>query len=53
MGKLRGTSELAGEVAAATAIAAAQAHPADRVVVCGSFHTVGPALEARRLYLGD
>jgi dihydrofolate synthase/folylpolyglutamate synthase len=50
MGKLRGTSELAGEVAAATALAAARAQPGDRVVVCGSFHTVGPALEARRLY---
>jgi dihydrofolate synthase/folylpolyglutamate synthase len=50
MGALRGTSELAGEVAAATAAAAAQAQPGDRVLVCGSFHTVGPALEARRLY---
>lgn len=50
MGKLRGTSELAGEVAAATALAAARAQVGDRVVVCGSFHTVGPALEARRLY---
>jgi dihydrofolate synthase/folylpolyglutamate synthase len=50
MGELRGTSELAGEVAAATAAAAARAQPGDRVLVCGSFHTVGPALEARRLY---
>jgi dihydrofolate synthase / folylpolyglutamate synthase len=50
MGKLRGTMELAGEVAAATALAAARAHSGDRVVVCGSFHTVGPALAARRLY---
>jgi dihydrofolate synthase/folylpolyglutamate synthase len=50
MGELRGTSELAGDVAAATATAAARAQPGDRVLVCGSFHTVGPALAARRLY---
>ncbi|MDE2252100.1 MAG: bifunctional tetrahydrofolate synthase/dihydrofolate synthase [Gammaproteobacteria bacterium] len=50
MGRLRGTSELAGEVAAAAALAAARAQPGDRVLVCGSFHTVGPALAARRLY---
>ena len=24
--------------------------PGDRVLVCGSFYTVGPALQARRLY---
>lgn len=50
MGELRGTSELAGDVAAATAVAAARARAGDRVLVCGSFHTVGPALAARRLY---
>jgi dihydrofolate synthase/folylpolyglutamate synthase len=34
----------AGEVPAALARAAAAARPGDRVVVLGSFHTVGPAL---------
>ena len=34
----------AGEVEAALAVAAATARPGDRVVVFGSFHTVGPAL---------
>ena len=34
----------AGDVEAALAVAAAAARPGDRVVVFGSFHTVGPAL---------
>jgi dihydrofolate synthase/folylpolyglutamate synthase len=49
MGPLRAKSELAGDVAAAVARATALAKEGDRVVVCGSFHTVGPALKARRL----
>jgi len=50
MGSVRGEVELAGDVAAAVARANALAHAGDRVVVCGSFHAVGPALEARRIY---
>jgi folylpolyglutamate synthase/dihydropteroate synthase len=34
----------AGEIPAALARAAAAARPGDRIVVMGSFHTVGPAL---------
>ena len=34
----------AGPVAAAMDLAAASARPGDRIVVFGSFHTVGPAL---------
>ncbi|MGH8253076.1 MAG: glutamate ligase domain-containing protein [Steroidobacteraceae bacterium] len=49
MGTLRAPSELAGDVAAAITRAGALAKEGDRVVVCGSFHTVGPALKARRL----
>ena len=47
---VRGSTELAGDVAAATKRADALAQPGDRVLVCGSFQTVGPALRARRLY---
>ena len=50
MGAVRGRSELAGDVETATQRAAALAQPGDRVLVCGSFHTVGPALQARQLY---
>jgi dihydrofolate synthase/folylpolyglutamate synthase len=50
MGRVRGAAETAGEVAEACARAARLARPGDRVLVCGSFHTVGPALRARRLY---
>jgi dihydrofolate synthase/folylpolyglutamate synthase len=42
--------ERAGSVAEACARAAALCGPRDRVLVCGSFHTIGPALEARGLY---
>src|SRR5690606_1739667 len=47
-----GTSEpvLHADVAAACRAAAAEARPGERVVVFGSFYTVGPALEALRLY---
>jgi dihydrofolate synthase / folylpolyglutamate synthase len=37
-------------VIAACEAARAAAHPGDRVVVCGSFHAVGPALEWLGLY---
>lgn len=40
----------ADSVQAACAWAAARAQPGDRVLVFGSFHTVGPALEWHRLY---
>jgi dihydrofolate synthase/folylpolyglutamate synthase len=42
--------ELAGSVAAGCESARAQAQPGDRVVVCGSVHTVGPALQWLRVY---
>jgi dihydrofolate synthase/folylpolyglutamate synthase len=41
---------VAADVAAACAAARAAARPRDRVVVYGSFHTVGAAMEALRLY---
>jgi dihydrofolate synthase/folylpolyglutamate synthase len=41
---------VAADVAGACAAARAAAEPSDRVVVYGSFHTVGAALEALRLY---
>ena len=42
--------EIAGALDAALAAAELRAAPADRVVVFGSFHMVGPALEWLRLY---
>ncbi|MBS0579677.1 MAG: bifunctional tetrahydrofolate synthase/dihydrofolate synthase [Proteobacteria bacterium] len=42
--------ELAASVQAGCERARAQARPGDRVVVCGSLHTVGPALEWLRIY---
>jgi dihydrofolate synthase/folylpolyglutamate synthase len=50
LGALGASTELGGEVASATARAQELAQPGDRVLVCGSFHTVGPALQARQLY---
>ncbi len=44
-GTLGGLVTRAESVAAACAAAAAAARPGDRIVVCGSFHTVGPAME--------
>jgi dihydrofolate synthase / folylpolyglutamate synthase len=41
---------LAGSVAEACAAAREAARPGDRVVVCGSVHTVGPALEWLGVY---
>jgi dihydrofolate synthase/folylpolyglutamate synthase len=49
-GALHGPATRAGSVAAACAAAAAAARPGDRVVVCGSFHTVGPAMEWLGVY---
>lgn len=43
----------ADSVEAGCSFAAHAAQPGDRVVVFGSFHTVGPALEWRRLYSAD
>jgi dihydrofolate synthase/folylpolyglutamate synthase len=40
-----GPLKLAADIAAACAAACAAARPADRIVVFGSFHTVGPALD--------
>ncbi|HYC09197.1 MAG TPA: hypothetical protein VEC10_06125, partial [Steroidobacteraceae bacterium] len=45
-----GTFELADSVAAGCALARSAARPGDRVVVCGSVYTVGPALEWLRIY---
>jgi dihydrofolate synthase/folylpolyglutamate synthase len=49
LGTMSAPVELAGEVGAATRRAVELAQPGDRVVVCGSFHTVGPALQLRQL----
>jgi dihydrofolate synthase/folylpolyglutamate synthase len=49
-GTLGGLVTRAESVAAACAAAAAAARPGDRVVVCGSFHTVGPAMEWLGVY---
>ena len=49
-GALHGAAELAPTIAAGCERAAALARPGDRVVVFGSFHAVGPALEWLRLY---
>jgi dihydrofolate synthase / folylpolyglutamate synthase len=45
-----GTFELADSVASGCAQAQRQARRGDRVVVCGSVFTVGPALERLRIY---
>ncbi len=47
---LRGAIEPAADVSAACARARALAQPADRIVVLGSFHVVGPALVWLGLY---
>jgi dihydrofolate synthase/folylpolyglutamate synthase len=49
-GALRGTGEIAPTIAAGCERARALAGAGDRVVVFGSFHAVGPALEWLRLY---
>ena len=45
-----GEMTLAASVAAGCDLARAAARPADRVVVCGSVYTVGPALQWLRIY---
>jgi dihydrofolate synthase/folylpolyglutamate synthase len=42
--------ELAGSVAEGCQLARSEAQPGDRVIVCGSVHTVGPALQWLRIY---
>ncbi len=42
---IAGMISVADDVAAACVAAASAAHPGDRVVVCGSFHTVASALQ--------
>jgi len=49
-GRVEGAVATAPDVAAACDWAAAAARPGDRVVVFGSFHAVGPALEHLGLY---
>jgi dihydrofolate synthase/folylpolyglutamate synthase len=49
-GQLRGTVEEAPSIAAGCARALELGRPGDRVVTFGSFHAVGPALEALKLY---
>jgi dihydrofolate synthase/folylpolyglutamate synthase len=49
-GTLRGTAEEAPSIAAGCARARALGQAGERVVVFGSFHAVGPALEALELY---
>jgi len=44
-GHVSGPLSVAADIAAACAAACAAAGPADRIVVFGSFHTVGPALD--------
>jgi dihydrofolate synthase/folylpolyglutamate synthase len=50
--RVRTAVETAPSVRAACEAARAAARPGDRVVVCGSFHAVGPALEWLELYFG-
>jgi dihydrofolate synthase/folylpolyglutamate synthase len=50
MGSPRGEVEICGDVVSACERAEQLAAPGDRVLVCGSFHTVGPALKWRGLY---
>jgi dihydrofolate synthase/folylpolyglutamate synthase len=50
MGATRGKVEICGDVQSACERAEGLAVAGDRVLVCGSFHTVGPALQLRGLY---
>ena len=50
MGGPSAATERFDDVTAASGRAQQLARPGDRVLVCGSFHTVGPALQARQLY---
>ncbi len=49
---VRGPVRAMPSVAAACESARAAARPGDRIVACGSFHVVGPALEWLGLYFG-
>jgi dihydrofolate synthase/folylpolyglutamate synthase len=44
-GQIRAPLVIADDIAAACAAASAAAGPTDRIVIFGSFHTVGPALD--------
>src|SRR5437763_3478228 len=50
LGRPQGEIQLADSVTAGCELARAAARPGDRVVVFGSVHTVGPALEWLRIY---
>ena len=50
LGSVAGEMTLADSVTAGCELAREAARPGDRVVVCGSVHTVGPALEWLRIY---
>jgi dihydrofolate synthase/folylpolyglutamate synthase len=50
LGAVRGTCELRASVESGCVRARELAVPGDRVLVCGSFHTVGPALQWLGLY---
>ena len=50
LARKQGTVQLADSVRAGCELARATARPGDRVVVCGSLHTVGPALEWLQIY---
>jgi len=50
LGQVRGECESSPGVAQGCERARALAVPGDRVLVCGSFHTVGPALQWLGLY---
>jgi dihydrofolate synthase / folylpolyglutamate synthase len=50
LARKEGTVQLAQSVRAGCELARATARPGDRVVVCGSLHTVGPALEWLQIY---
>jgi dihydrofolate synthase/folylpolyglutamate synthase len=50
LARREGTVQLADSVRAGCELARQRAQPGDRVVVCGSLHTVGPALEWLQIY---
>jgi len=50
LGRPGSTVTLAASVGEGCERARAQARPGDRIVVCGSLHTVGPALQWLRIY---
>ena len=50
LGRAKDEMTLAESVTAGCELARKIAQPADRIVVCGSVYTVGPALEWLRIY---